>query len=383
MKLKDYFDPVSLEGRENELLLNNRLFCKHIDIHTPDFEIVSLKNYKIAIIGVTDDRGCGAMGVQFTADAIRKQLYQLNFLEKNIKIVDLGNLKQGKEIIDTYYALRDVILELLSFGICPIILGSSQDITYGIFQAFEYLKQPYTLNTIDFRVDVAFESYESMTHKNYLNKIILDNKFLFEYINIGHQACFANTDNIDLFENLFHEIIRLGVLRNNTVLAEPYLRDSEIVSIDFSSVKHADAPAQLIASPNGFNAEDVCQLARYAGFGEKIKVFSLTNINTDNDPDNITCCLAAQCIWYFLEGFSIKVFEDPLKFPDDFKKYFVALDDENKIAFYKSMITERWWIEVPTKSNSLYIAACAENDYQMSLKNEIPDRWLKLLKKLN
>jgi formiminoglutamase len=383
MNLRDYFDPVSLDRPDNDALLNNRLFCRHISIHTPDNEIKNLDNYKIAIVGVNDNRGSEIIGVEYSADAIRKQLYQLNFLEKKINIVDLGNLKQGKELKDTYFALRDVILELLSMNIFPLIIGGSQDMTYGIFLAFEYLKQPYTLTTIDYRVDVVFESYDSITYKNYLNQIILENKHLFEYINIGHQACFANTDNVDLFDNLFHEIIRLGILRNNTSYAEPYLRDSEIVSIDFSSVKHADAPAQLVASPNGFNAEDICQLVRYVGFGEKIKVLGLFNINPSEDLHNVTSDLAAQCIWYFLDGYSIKINENPCQFPNEFKKYIVALDDENHIIFYKSLVTERWWCEVPVKDKNSFLMACSENDYLMSLKNEIPDRWLKLFKKLN
>jgi formiminoglutamase len=383
MNIRDYFNPISLDKPENDVLSNNRLFCKHIDIHTPDFEINNLQGYKIAIIGVTEIRGCGIVGIENTADAIRNQLYQLNFFEKKISIVDLGNLKQGNDLKDTYFALRDVILELQGYNICPIVIGGSQDLTYGCFLAFEYLKNPYTLCTIDYRVDVAFEAYSKLTCENFLNSIILENKHLFEYINIGQQACFANTDNIDLFENLFHEIIRLGILRNNSIYAEPYLRDSDIVSVDFSAIKHADAPAQIVASPNGFNAEDLCQLMRYAGFGEKIKVLGLFNINSTNDSDYVTSSLAAQCIWYFLDGYTIKINEDPSKSPEDFKKYIVALDDENKIIYHKSMLTERWWTEVPKKDEDNFLIACTENDYLMSLKNEIPDRWLKLLKKLN
>jgi arginase family enzyme len=383
MIFSDYFNPVSLEKPQNELLLNNRLFCRHIDIHTPDIEPKDLSKYKIAIIGITESRGCNNVEVDFAADEIRNQLYQLNFPEKKINIIDLGNLKLGKELKDTYFALRDVLLELLQYNICPIVVGGSQDITYGIYLAFEYLKKHYTLSTIDFRVDVAFEAYDSISFNNFLNPIILENKNLFEFINIGHQACFANIDNVDLFENLFHETLRLGILRNNTQLAEPYLRDSDIVSFDFSSLKHADAPGQLIASPNGFNAEDACQLLRYAGFGEKIKILGLFNINPTIDENKVTSNLAAQCIWYFLDGYSIKINESPLDHPDDFKKYFVSLDDENQIIFYNSLLTQRWWIAVPTKEKNDYIAACNEKDYLMALKGEIPDRWLKLLKKLN
>jgi formiminoglutamase len=383
MSLNDYFTPVSLEKPDEQILLNPDLFCRHITIHTPDNPINNINDYKIAILGVPECRASQIPGIELTPDLVRNILYQLRYIEKKPKIIDLGNLKLGKEPSDTYFGLRDVILELLSFNILPVIIGGSQDLTYGLFLAFEYLKQQYTLTTIDCKLDIAFETYEKITFKNYLNSIILENKFLFEYLNLGQQACYSLSENNELFESLFYENIRLGLLRNQIASTEPYLRDSAILSVDFSSIKHADAPGQAFASPNGFNAEDICQMARFAGFGENLKTFGLFDINPENDHNQVTINLAAQVIWYLLDGYAIRVNESPTKNPEEFKKFIVTYDDTNKLIFYKSLITQRWWCEVPSKKAQSLIIACSEDDYINASKSEIPDRWLKILKKLN
>ena len=383
MTLNHYFDPVSLERSEGEELPAKGLFCQNIYINTPDTPIKDIHNYQVAIIGVPEGRGSLVKNLDLATDAIRSRLYNLNWLEKSVKIIDLGNLRQGKDLKDTYFGLRDVLLDLLSNNILPIVIGGSQDLTYGMFLALEYLQKPYILTTIDNRVDIAFETYENITHKNYLNSIILENKFLFEYLNLGQQACFTSADNSDLFQNLFHESIRLGNLRSNLTISEPYLRDSDILSIDFSAIRNADAPGQAIASPNGLNAEDICQMARYAGFGEKLQILGIFDISPTLDHNLTTSCLAAQTIWYFLDGYSIRLNERPEKNPAEFKKFIVTFNENDFLVFYKSLFTQRWWCEVPSNNSESLVIACSEADYIRASNNEIPDRWLKLVKKLN
>jgi len=383
MSINDYFEPVSLDKPEGDLLVNQNLFCRNITIHTADNPISDLGSFKVAMIGVPESRGAALDGIELTPDVVRNKLYQLNFIGKKIPVVDLGNIIRGKEIKDTYFGLRDVLLELFQYNILPIIIGGSQDLTYGLFLAFEYLKQPYTLATVDYRIDIAFESYEKITNKNYLNSIILENKNLFEYLNLGQQACFAAEENSDLFENLFHESLRLGLIRNNLTSIEPYLRDTNILSIDFSALKHADAPGQAIASPNGFHAEDICQIMRYAGFGEKLKAAGIFDICPLLDQNNVTSDLAAQAIWYLLEGFSQRLGEMPSDHPEEFKKFIISYDETNKLTFFKSLLTQRWWCEVPSNNFQSRVIACTESDYINACNREIPDRWLKILKKLN
>ena len=384
MSILEYFEPVSLDKPEDEnLLLNQNVLCRNIDIHVPDTNIADLSSYDIVIFGVPEFRACAQKGIEPSTDFVREKLYQLNFFDKKIRILDLGNLKLGNTISDTYYGLRDVLLDILALKIVPIIIGGSQDLTYGITLAFEYLKKNYTLATVDSRIDVAFENFTVIGNKNYLNSIVMDSSFLFEQINLGHQACFANADCNDIYESLFHENMRLGILRNNIRIAEPFLRDSNIVSIDFSCVKYADAPGQLSITPNGFNAEDICQVAHYSGLSENVKVFALFDLANNNDSLKVTASLAAETIWYFINSFAVKPKEFPGLSPEQFMHYIVSFDEDNRITFFKSQLSNRWWCEVPVKEGLPHIIACSEEDYKMASQNLIPDRWLKLFKKLN
>lgn len=384
MSLSEYFDPISLEKPDEEIFSNKNLFCKHITIHTPDTPLSGISGFQIAIVGVPEYRSSKNPDIANAPDKIREQLYKLNFPDRKISIIDLGNLKLGKEVRDTYFGLRDVILELLSYNVFPVVIGGSQDLTYGMTLAFEALKDKYTLTAIDYKSDLAFETYQKILPGNYLNSIILESNYLFEYINIGHQACFLNIDGSNLFEDLFHETLRLGIVRNNTILSEPYLRDTTILSIDISSIKNADAPGQSVASPNGFSAEEICQMARYAGFGEKLKVLGLFELVPSLDHNNVTAALMAQIVWYFLEGYSFRIHENPESDPEQLKQYIISYDEANTLTFYKSQLTQRWWCEVPTKDPAKpLIISCREEDYLSASREELPDRWMKFFKKMN
>lgn len=378
----EYFEPVSLDRPPfEEYLLHQQSFCRHIDIHTPDQ--IPQGHYNLALIGLVDERGSFASKVSQAADAIRNQLYLLNFFPRKPKVIDLGNLKTGPSVSDTYYAIRDICLELFSHNTVPIFFGGTQDVTIGIYMAFESLKKKYCLTTIDYRLDCNFESYQTLHFLNYLNQIILNQQHLFELYNIGHQQCFEIPINSDLLENLFYDNIRLGLVRNNVALVEPYLRDTHILSIDISSVKHADAPGQIITSPNGFSAEEICQMARYAGVSDNTKVLGIFNYLPDRDVGEVTASLIAQVIWYFIEGYTYRLNENPQVDSSAFQQFFVTLNEEHHLKFYKSKVSQRWWTEVPSRSGDNIYIACSENDYLLALKNEIPDRWIKVFKRLN
>jgi hypothetical protein len=137
-------------------------------------------------------------------------------------------------------------------------------------------------------------------------------------------------------------------------------------------------------SPNGFFGHEICQLARYAGSSSYLKAFGIFEVCPANDPNLNTCLLAAQVIWYFMEGISLRIKEDPQK--GNSRKFIVNLNPiSQNIVFYKSLKTERWWMEMPyinpvTSKN--YLISCSYNDYQMACNNEIPDRWWKAFHRL-
>ncbi|MEX0360250.1 MAG: arginase, partial [Allomuricauda sp.] len=96
--------------------------------------------------------------------------------------------------------------------------------------------------------------------------------------------------------------------------------------------------------------------------------------------------MIAQIIWYFIEGISFRITEFPSSKSEDFTKFTVPTDTE-ELIFYKSHITERWWVEVPsilpehTKTNSAALLPCTEEDYLDACNQIVPERWFKAYRK--
>ncbi len=384
MTLLDFLDPVSLDKPENPFTSGTHTFSKNITVHTPDFELKKLSSYDIALIGVPEDRNSYNKGASLAPDKIRAQLYQLIKIGKKTRIIDLGNLKQGNTFNDTYSALKEIILELISNNLVIIVLGGTQELTIPIFQTFEKVRSSINLTAIDRTIDVVEDSINNSS-ETYLSEILFKKRTLFKFCNLGHQLHLTNSSNIDLINKLYYDAYRLGEIRSDISMAEPVLRDTDIVSFDISSIRQSEAPAFINPSPSGFYSEEACQLARYAGLSEKLTVFSLFEVNPKFDVNAQTINLAAQIIWYFLDGYSCRKMEFPNSENKNFKTFIVGHSDlDYEITFYKSNVSERWWMEVPNpKKDETVIVSCSYSDYLKASEQEVPDIWWKSFQKLS
>ena len=155
MNIRDYCDPVALDKPANLHLSDKAVLCKNIYINTPDTPLKDLDSYDLAIIGAPEDRNATIAGSAKAPDLIRNELYQLFRVNPKLRIIDLGNLKCGNSVQDTYFALRDVVLDLLERKITVVVLGGSQDMTYGIYLAYEKLNRKFSFASIDSRLDMG------------------------------------------------------------------------------------------------------------------------------------------------------------------------------------------------------------------------------------
>ncbi|HYW96951.1 MAG TPA: formimidoylglutamase, partial [Bacteroidales bacterium] len=300
MDLNDYFDPVSLEKPEFSLIREVYTFSHSITINTPDTPIRDIGKYDIALMGVREDKNAFLKGAASGPDAIREKLYMLGYVNKKVKIIDLGNLKITGNINDTYFALRDILHELVTAKVIPVIFGGSQDLTYGLSLAFSNSDRFWNLSTLDSKLD--FDSgKKTLSSENYLDTIFRENKHnRLNYINIGHQLYFIPLKMLDKLENEGYESIRLGAARTALHETEPVMRDTHILSIDMSCVRQSDAPGASIPTPNGFFGHELCQMTRYAGASDHLKAIGFFEISPEQDINNHTAHLAAQATWYFI-----------------------------------------------------------------------------------
>ncbi|MFO7843738.1 MAG: hypothetical protein R6V16_08005 [Bacteroidales bacterium] len=382
MNLNDYFNPVDSIRNIKSFVRSDKQLSSLVVQHTKDKPISDVENFHLAIVGVTLDDEEAAKSFF----AVRNQLYGLAAPDYKTKIYDLGNLKSGKSEKDNEAALRDVIIELISLNIIPIVLGASDNTLYPIYTAYQKRNKEVNFIHIDNKIDISQNIAENT--KSALWKILVEeNESLFSFSNIGFQSHFVGANTLQFVTDTLHNAYRIGALRENFQNIEPIFRDADFVALNVSSIKQSDAPAQIYPSPNGFTGDEICQISRYAGLGNKLSVFGLFDYFFSNDRNNQTAQLIAQIIWYFINGYSSRIVEYPLENDKNFKKIIVNLDTfKSELVFYNSEETQRWWIEVPSfKNNKIknVIISCTPQDYQMATRGEVPENWLKAYQKIN
>lgn len=379
--LKNYIDPVSIEQPVLSNLTGQAGFPHNITVHTENTLLNNISSYKIALIGVPEGRNSPNLGSSKAPDTIREQLYSLAKIPGKTKIIDLGNMKQGTTFNDTLAGLSDLLTFLIGENVFPVLIGGSSSVIPAVDRSLSALGIKYTLAAVDPRIDYS-NTGPSTGPFNYLNNVIHSGKSTFShYINIGYQTYFNDQQVINRFNRMESELLRIGDVRQAVYLTEPLLRDSEVALFDISAVRQSDAPGTALPSPNGFYGEEICLLSRYAGISDKLRLFGLFDVNPEYDSRSQTAGLAAQIIWFFLEGFAQKQYETPLlenNTAGRFTRYHVRITDLNEdLIFVKSNLTERWWIEIETEDNTRIHVACSHEDYLRANRSEVPDRWVK------
>ncbi|MEL6918705.1 MAG: formimidoylglutamase [Bacteroidota bacterium] len=379
----DFLVPVEDKILAHCELLPPQALGNNIHKHTSKKGLPVLANAAIAIIGVHESRNAYEKKLErLNISEIRLQLYKLMMGNWNSTIVDLGDIEEGEEVEDTYFVVKEIIADLLEENIVPIVIGATQDITYPTYRAFDNIMDMINLVAIDSRFDFGADE-ELISSHSYMSMIITDKpNNLFNFSNIGYQSYFNAQEEVDLMERLFFDAYRLGEIISDVSLAEPVLRNAHIVSLDARSIKASEIGSPNNFSPNGFNGREICAISRYAGISDKVSVFGV--YESENTAQSFQ--LVAQIIWYFMEGFNFRVEESPYAKSEDFTKFMVPTDTE-ELTFYKSNLTDRWWVEVPSiltshnKTKSSALLPCTEEDYLEACDQNIPERWFKAYRK--
>lgn len=373
-------------NRKNVSLMLDLYFDKCEDIHANyiafphQFSLANdLKeeNYNVALIGVKSELNETNPGSATAPDAIRQQLYPLQGGFNNIIIKDLGNLKKGKNISDTYAALKSVTEELLSAGVLPIIMGGSHELTIPLFEALKGKLPQITTTVVDRKLDYPFTSSQIFDANAFIDRIIGDphNE---EFKLLGYQGYYCPKPYLNELQDMKCQLVRVGEMFRNIAFTEPLLRDTDLLSIDMSAIRHADSPGFAYAIPNGLTGEEICQLSHYAGLSDRITLFGLFEANPAFDDSDQTASLAAQIIWHFLEGLDNRYGDYPKREIKSYEERVAIFpsESEKNIHFFHNRMNGRWWIKIPTqKGDKIY--ACLPSDYQTACEGDIPEIWMR------
>lgn len=385
MNFADYFNPSDAMPNPLGLSKNSSVFGK-VQVYGMSKK-VEIGSKTLAIIGVGESRNSNNPSANQSPDAIRKYLYGLSGACIKKPIVDLGNLKPTPSPVDTYMAIRDVVSELVSKGVTILVLGGTQEITWPIFMGISEHKDLINLSLIDHTIDMGNEQGD-FSSTCFIDRIVSESPSkLFSLNMLGYQGYLTSLEHIDILTKRNDELARLGFVRSSMAEVEPTLRDSDIVSLDMGCIRQGDSPGSISPSPNGFYAEEVCQLARYSGLSNQVKVFGIFELNISSDPSNQSSHLAAQILWHFIDAFNARSSNAQISLSNsNIKRYIVsgAIPDIDMV-FLHNPANDTWWMEMPeTKefsSNNL-VFACSYNDYKQASQGDVPDRWIRIWRKL-
>ena len=377
MDLTLFFSAVDESLYEN--ITSPSSFFKNIRAYTdkiPDF-----REAHMALVGLPDEE-------EKAANAIREKLYHLKRGTGAYRIVDLGNLKPGIDREETYTRLSEVCRMLLEQNVFPVLLGGQHDLTYGQYTAYETLDKLISFLNVDAFLDLEDNQTDS-PEQRHVHKILMhEPNYLFNYIHMAYQSYLIDPLSVAVLEKLYFEAFRLGQMRNNLPEMEPAIRHADLLSFDITAIRSSDAPAQHRAQPFGLTGEEACQLCWYAGHNEKLSSAGFYGYQPLlDDAHGKTASVIATMIWYLIEGFYHRKNEQNIK-SNDFIKYTVPMPSEpSSISFYKSKMSEKWWMEVPyPQGKEKYarnsIVPCSYTDYQLATKGEVPERFISTLAKL-
>lgn len=376
--------PDDFAGTFEKGTVGERVFFHTVNSELPDIQAKSL-----VVVGCLESRRSKASVTSKGLSAIRTSFYGLSDHFPSLNIIDLGDIHPGESVEDSYFAISSVVAQVIRSKAIAVILGGGQDITYANYLAYQKLEQVVNLVSVDARFDMG-DIDDPITADRFLQHIVLHQpNILFNYSNLGHQSYYANANELELMRNMYFDIYRLGHVQAYLEEAEPVIRTADLVSFDLTSIRTSDNPANHRKEPNGFYGEEACAIFRYAGLSDKISSFGLYEYDEELDYDGRSSQLIGQMLWYLAWGVASRKQDYPYSEKSENVKYTVTISEgQYDIVFYKSLRSDRWWMEVPypskrgDKYERHFMVPCSYSDYMQACADEIPDRWWQTYQKL-
>lgn len=365
----EFLEPVNLAQLSNDEGFKDTQLGAHISFYETSFPDISTADMVLV--------GCGEMrgeGIQYThtkgPDAIRAEYYRLFHWHTEVTVADIGNVKCGATLQDSYAALRMVLSELFALGKKVIILGGSHDVTTAQYQAYGKLDQIIDAVCVDARIDLDMDSV--LPADQFLVELFTGvPNHLKHYSHIGFQSYFMQPQMLETIDKLRFDCFRVGKVKEAIEEMEPVIRNSALFSFDIAAIQHAHAPANHL-TPNGFNGEEACTLMQYAGMSTLCSSIGIYGYLPERDQQAMTAKQAAHMLWYVMDGIYKGKQEAALEDRTAFNEFTMAFAEVETI-FLQSKRTGRWWMQL---HDGAYVA-CSYKDYVTASNNDIPERWMR------
>jgi len=375
--INGYLCPLSEDLIEFKSNLSRGTLGSNITLYNS--EKTDYSSIDIAIVGLNEYRNSDEISDEsLNLENFRREFYSLFYGNWSANILDLGDVISGKSFSDTYYAVNSIHQDLINQNIVVIFIGGGQDFTFPIFQSLSKKHNKVNISSVDNKFDFG-KIKKQFSSSSYMSKIIMDKKnSLNHFCNLGYQTFLNSQEEIDLLNKFNFESHRLGKITENIKIVEPVLRETNLLTVDFKSIKSSELNFVHNYS-NGFESSQFCSVLRYAGMSNSINSVGLFELL----DSSISSALLSQSIWYFIEGYCLRIKEDPNS--SNFKGYtYNVFCEGTNLKFYNSELSQKWWVEfineIETKNISSLLP-CNKRDYLMACDGTFSDRLIMFLKR--
>jgi formiminoglutamase len=371
--LKDFTEPV------NKAMLNEDEEYREAQVGRNVFafeeEFPDIAAADVVLIGCAEMRGAGRkVNNNEGPDEVRKEFYRLYQWHNNLQIADVGNIKQGATLQDTYAALKTVIKELAAIGKKVAVIGGSHDLMLAQYQSYADNKQSAEAVCVDALINIDTDS--SLPHQRFLMDMLTgEPNYVSHYNHIGFQSYFVHPHMLETIDKLRFDLYRVGHVKERIEDMEPVIRNAGFFAFDIAAIQHSHAPCNTL-TPNGFNGEEACTLMQYAGMSSNISSVGLYGYDLSKDVHSLSAKQLSHMLWYYVDGLYKAKQESAISERDNFNHFELAFA-EIETSFLQSKKTGRWWMQLPGGS---YIA-CSYKDYVAASQNEIPERWMRAVER--
>ncbi|MBV9989232.1 MAG: formimidoylglutamase [Chitinophagaceae bacterium] len=365
----DFLEPINIARLSEDEGFRETQLGRHIAVY--ENELPDLADVDMVLVGCTEMRGAGPEHERSdAANAVRAEFYRLFHWHSEVRLADLGNVKTGASLQDSYAALRTVVAELVEQNKKVVIIGGSHDNTTAQYQAYGSLNRIIDAVGVDARIDLDMESL--LPADQFLVEMFTGMpNHLRMYTHVGFQSYFMHPQMLETIDKLGFDCYRVGRVKEAIEEMEPPIRNSDMVSFDIAAIQHAHAPANHL-TPNGFNGEEACTLMQYAGMSRQCSSIGIYGYDPGADHHALTAKQIAHMLWYVMDGINKGKHEARLENRNDFDEFTIAFGEVETI-FLRSKRTGRWWMQLHDGK----FAACSYNDYLTASRNDIPERWMR------
>lgn len=368
--LSDFLLPIDKHRISNDEGYREGQIGHAILVHEEE-GLPDIDDTDIVFIGCNEQRGAGLLHESVAADAVRSQFYKLYYWHTDVQLADLGNIRSGKTVADTYAALKMVLHELTEQGKLVVVLGGSHDLTLAQYAAFADNKQLIDAVGVDAVVDIHTES--PVKSESFLMDLLTaEPNWMNHYSHLAFQSYFVHPRMLEAMDKLRFDCLRVGHIKERIEETEPLLRQAHLLSFDISAIAAAYAPANSL-TPNGLNGEEACLLLQFAGMSTHMRSVGIYGFRAEQDRDDITATQISQMLWYLIDGRSRGLREAHIEERESFNEYHTSFSEVDTV-FLQSKKTGRWWMQLPDQK----FVPCTGRDYQTAAANEYPERWLRI-----